>query len=148
MHTQKGPQEALTHYNAALELLEWGRTGPWKDVPREDKGEIFELHWMRGLRRLRLEALRVVRACHPPPYFKLPSRLIYNLIQASSCKITDLTPQSPIAPLKALYEEAQIIIREMPEIGQAAFPGGHQDYGDVRGFVSAFGVYPKAYALA
>ncbi|KAH9921447.1 uncharacterized protein B0H18DRAFT_1021119 [Fomitopsis serialis] len=116
----------LTHYNAALELLEWGRTGPWKDVPREDKGEIFELHWMRGLRRLRLEALRV----------------------ASSCKITDLTPQSPIAPLEALYEEAQSIIREMPEIGQAAFPGGHQDYGDVRGFLSAFGVYPKAYALA
>ncbi|KAH9921454.1 uncharacterized protein B0H18DRAFT_956649 [Fomitopsis serialis] len=59
MHTQKGTQEALTHYNAALELLEWGRTGPWKGVPREDKGEIFELHWMRGLRRLRLEALRV-----------------------------------------------------------------------------------------
>ncbi|KAH9930682.1 uncharacterized protein B0H18DRAFT_993013 [Fomitopsis serialis] len=123
--TQKGPQEALTHYNAALELLEWGRTGPWKDVPREDKGEIFEIHWVRGLRKLRLAAMR------------------------DACRLGVDPTQEPLAPLlQVVYEEAQSIIREMPEIGQAAFPGGHQDYGDVRGFVSAFGVYPKAYALA
>jgi stress-induced-phosphoprotein 1 len=39
----------------AIEVIEWGRA-IWKDIPREDKGSIFELTFLRAVRALRMDA--------------------------------------------------------------------------------------------
>ncbi|RDB28593.1 Serine/threonine-protein phosphatase 5 [Hypsizygus marmoreus] len=43
-------------YRHALEVLEWG-SRVWKDVPRDDRGPIFDLTFIRGVRRLYLNAI-------------------------------------------------------------------------------------------
>lgn len=45
----------------ALEILEWGRTGPWKEVPDTTKGVIFSRTFMRGVRVLHMESYMGVR---------------------------------------------------------------------------------------
>lgn len=45
----------------ALEILEWGHKGPWKDIPQETKGVIFSKTFMRGVRVLHMEAYMGVR---------------------------------------------------------------------------------------
>ena len=57
------PPLALTLFDNALEILDWGRTGPWKDVPIQDKGLVFEDYFVRAVRHLRLNALMSVRGC-------------------------------------------------------------------------------------
>lgn len=44
----------------ALDVLEWGLSR-WKDVPTSDRGVIFELSFIRGVRRLYLDELMKVR---------------------------------------------------------------------------------------
>ncbi|KAG2022691.1 hypothetical protein CC2G_000419 [Coprinopsis cinerea AmutBmut pab1-1] len=41
-------------YGRALDLCDWGRQ-QWPDVPRGDRGAIFELSFIRGIKRLKLE---------------------------------------------------------------------------------------------
>lgn len=43
----------------AVEILQWGRE-LWEDIPKDDRGAIFELTFLRGLRSLRLEYLMKV----------------------------------------------------------------------------------------
>lgn len=40
-------------YNNALDVLHWGRE-IWANVPKEDRGVIFERSFIRGVKRLKL----------------------------------------------------------------------------------------------
>ncbi|KAK7694233.1 hypothetical protein QCA50_001413 [Cerrena zonata] len=70
----------------ALEVLEWGHTGPWKDVPETTKGVIFSKTFMRGVRVLHMEAYMGAYLEDPQTY-----------------------------PLQALYDEARALIHECEE---------------------------------
>ena len=59
--TGSGPQTAIQHYDAAVEILEWGTHDAWQDGPTTQKGELFSLWAIIATRRLKLEALRSVR---------------------------------------------------------------------------------------
>ena len=59
------PNVSVLKYDLVTEVLDWGRTGPWKDVPTSDKGVIFEDHFVRAVRQLRLDAFGNVRVCTP-----------------------------------------------------------------------------------
>jgi hypothetical protein len=48
-------------YRRALDVIEWGRS-TWKDVPKDDRGTIFDETFLRGLRAMHMEALMEVRA--------------------------------------------------------------------------------------
>lgn len=50
---------AIQMYTRILEILEWGREF-WKDVALEDRGCIFEPVFIRGVRRLQMNAIREV----------------------------------------------------------------------------------------
>jgi len=113
--TNMDAQVALQYFNAALDLLNWGRTASWRNVSARDTGDIFEDYFVRAVRGLRLEAL--MADCRDQPH--------------------------PEAALQALYEEAQSMICEIPEIEAAALTEGERG----PGFVSAFGNYSKAHAL-
>ena len=65
------PHLSLAEYDSALDILNWGRTGPWKDVPSRDKGVVFEDYFVRAVRRLRLDTLMSVRTCHVRLYVVL-----------------------------------------------------------------------------
>lgn len=56
------PRLYLASYDSALEILDWGRTGPWKNVSTRDKGIVFENHFVRAMRRMRLDAFMSVCA--------------------------------------------------------------------------------------
>ena len=43
----------------ALEVLDWG-SRVWKDVPKDDRGAIFERTFIRGVRSLHIRALMEV----------------------------------------------------------------------------------------
>jgi hypothetical protein len=51
---------AIEFFRRALDILEWG-SSKWKDVPRDDRGAIFESSFIRGVRKLYLDALWEVR---------------------------------------------------------------------------------------
>ena len=57
-------ETALEFFASAMDLLRWGKE-LWKDVPFEEKGEVFRPAFIRGVRCLHLEAL--LRVCHAPP---------------------------------------------------------------------------------
>lgn len=63
-HVEAGLQRrhelAVERYDKALAILKWGREH-WKDVPKEDRGTIFEDSFVRGVRDLRLESYMEVR---------------------------------------------------------------------------------------
>ena len=42
-------------YRNAVEVLEWGAR-VWKDVPKSDRGAIFEPSFIRGVKRLHLKS--------------------------------------------------------------------------------------------
>lgn len=54
---------AVEYYSRAVEILEWGRH-TWKDVPLNDRGPIFELTFIRGVKRLYMTALMGVGHSH------------------------------------------------------------------------------------
>lgn len=43
-------------FSRAVDVLEWGRR-VWKDVPKDDRGAIFEVTFVRGVKRLYLSAM-------------------------------------------------------------------------------------------
>ena len=52
-------------YRHILEILEWGRR-IWSDISKEDRGVVFELGFVRGVKRLYLIALHeVIIPCRP-----------------------------------------------------------------------------------
>ncbi|TFY70073.1 hypothetical protein EVJ58_g51 [Rhodofomes roseus] len=111
-NTGSDTQTSLRPFNLILELLNWGQTSSWGNSSTKDKGNVFEDYFVRGVRKLRMEAMMAHCAKSPP--------------------------QGLEAALKALYEEAQIV---MQEVGPSLPEGEHEP-----GFVSAFGIYPKAHA--
>lgn len=56
----KTAKEALEYYSQALDILQWGRS-IWGDVPRETRGTMFDVTFIRGVRRLFLSAFVEVR---------------------------------------------------------------------------------------
>ncbi|KII85136.1 hypothetical protein PLICRDRAFT_126507 [Plicaturopsis crispa FD-325 SS-3] len=50
------PNETAVYLHWALDVLEWGRKA-WKDVPRADKGDMFEPFFIQAVKRLHLLAL-------------------------------------------------------------------------------------------
>lgn len=51
---------AVEYLQRALDVLEWG-SNKWKDVSQDDRGVIFELSFIRGVRKMYMEALWEVR---------------------------------------------------------------------------------------
>lgn len=43
-----------------LDILEWGNTGLWKDVPLKTKGDIFARKFVRGVRTLHMISYKQV----------------------------------------------------------------------------------------
>ncbi|OAX32805.1 hypothetical protein K503DRAFT_804927 [Rhizopogon vinicolor AM-OR11-026] len=58
------PQAAVQYFKRALDLLEWGRT-IWKDVPKDNRGAIFEDTFLTGVRGLYLKMF--MNAHHTDP---------------------------------------------------------------------------------
>ncbi|KAA1471420.1 hypothetical protein DENSPDRAFT_776432 [Dentipellis sp. KUC8613] len=50
----RNSQTAMDYYSRVLSVLEWGRH-LWKDVPREQRGSIFDATFVRGVKRLFLQ---------------------------------------------------------------------------------------------
>ena len=48
------------YYRNAVEVLEWGAR-IWKDLPKSDRGAIFEPSFIRGVKRLHLKSQMKVR---------------------------------------------------------------------------------------
>lgn len=46
-------------YSRVVEVLDWG-SRLWDDVPKEDRGAIFERTFIRGVKRLRIFAIQAV----------------------------------------------------------------------------------------
>ncbi|RPD81620.1 hypothetical protein L226DRAFT_541311 [Lentinus tigrinus ALCF2SS1-7] len=62
---------ALDFYTSAVEVLRWGQEA-YKDVPFSDKGQIFQPTFIRGVKRLRLEAFMKAYKMNPGPNSKFP----------------------------------------------------------------------------
>ena len=64
-----------------LEVIEWGRK-TWADVPQGDRGVVFSDTFLRGVQKLRIEALvkvpdpRHAHARFNQCFFTYPSRLV------------------------------------------------------------------------
>ncbi len=56
----RGQHQAEVEFlSRALDILEWGRER-WADVPRSDRGSIFEITFIRGVRNMHLHAMMEV----------------------------------------------------------------------------------------
>ncbi|KAF9041909.1 hypothetical protein BDZ89DRAFT_1156254 [Hymenopellis radicata] len=55
------PAQKLEKFRNAITVLRWG-AAIWKDIPREDRGAIFQTTFINGVRRLYLDAIMDVRA--------------------------------------------------------------------------------------
>jgi hypothetical protein len=53
-------------YRQAIEVLEWGAR-QWKDVPKDDRGAIFEPTFVRGIKKLYIKSLMRVSVPFVPP---------------------------------------------------------------------------------
>lgn len=51
---------AIELYRQAVEILEWGRQ-KWNDVPSDDRGSMFDLTYIRAIKRMYITALIEVR---------------------------------------------------------------------------------------
>ncbi|KAH9921453.1 uncharacterized protein B0H18DRAFT_1121418 [Fomitopsis serialis] len=105
-HVNANTQVALQHFNAALDLLNWGRTASWRDASARDRGDVFEDYFVRAVRGLRLEVLRADCAILPHPE----------------------------AALQTLYEEVQSMISEIPEVETVVLTEGGRGPGFVSAF--------------
>lgn len=47
---------AIEMYRQAVEILQWGRE-KWKDVSSEERGSMFELTYIRGVKRMYMTTL-------------------------------------------------------------------------------------------
>ena len=50
---------AIEMYRRVVEILQWGRQ-KWKDVPSDDRGSMFELTYIRGVKRFYMITLMEV----------------------------------------------------------------------------------------
>src|SRR5882762_2283476 len=89
---------AVELYRQALEILEWGRQD-WKDVTSNDRGTIFEITYVRGVKRFYMTALMEVGKFREPKAFLIlcgltksyfitrPTASMVNPILSSSLKM-------------------------------------------------------------
>lgn len=54
----------LEFLNTVLDILEWGRK-VFRDIPREERGTVFDLTFVRGVRNMHLHALMEIYAKNP-----------------------------------------------------------------------------------
>ncbi|KAJ7116811.1 hypothetical protein C8R43DRAFT_902312, partial [Mycena crocata] len=74
---------AAEYFRRALDVIEWGRE-TWKDVPRADRGDIFDILFMRSVNRLFVAAVMDWLAMNDPecPYtLQDLAKLARNMIQ-------------------------------------------------------------------
>ncbi len=57
---QNNPGSAVNWFTHAIDVIERGRT-IWKDVPKDDRGAVFEATFLRGIKVLRLDSYLHVR---------------------------------------------------------------------------------------
>ena len=50
---------SLEYYGRVIDVLDWGRR-VWHNVPKDDRGAIFQPTFLRGVKRMRLSALSEV----------------------------------------------------------------------------------------
>lgn len=122
---------ALKFYGWALEILDWGSVA-WKNVPKDDRGAIFEPTFIRGVRCLHIEMLMQVSN-------QLQSVNTHGLTMAKGYS-KDPGPNSKY-PLESLLEEAELILKGIRDEQRSTEPADP-------GFISSFYVYPKAHALS
>ncbi|KAF8649568.1 hypothetical protein AX16_005730 [Volvariella volvacea WC 439] len=113
----KRKEIALEIIGWAIEVLEWG-IQTWKDVPQKQKGAIFDLLFLIGVKNFYAETMMEASIPHA-----LPAGL-----------------KSPYYTLECLYEEAEAISLINPIRPQNA----HRN----PGMISAFIIYPRVNALA
>lgn len=65
------PQAGVEYYRQALDLVEWGRT-IWKDVPKSNRGAIFEHSFLIGIRSLYLKMFMHAYTTDPGLNSKFP----------------------------------------------------------------------------
>ncbi|KAG1843800.1 hypothetical protein DFJ58DRAFT_731469 [Suillus subalutaceus] len=111
------PQAGVEYYRRALDLVEWGRT-IWKDVPKSDRGVVFEHSFLIGVRSLYL-------------------KMFMNAY-------TDDPGLNSKFPLEQLKEEAEDLIKETDIAVQTRDNSEPVD----PGFISSFIVYPRGLAHA
>ena len=121
---------AIPFYDQAIEVLEWGRQ-VWRNVPRDDRGAIFEDTFLRGVKCLRLDC-----------YMKVRPRSSHSYVIACQVQFQACMRDRDNFPLETLYQDAQDMIREVnaATVGEAMkqYPG----------FRLAFHIYPRGQALA
>lgn len=111
------PQAGVEYYRRALDLIEWGRT-TWKDVPKSDRGVVFEHSFLIGVRSLYL-------------------KMFMNAY-------TDDPGLNSKFPLEQLKEEAEDLLKETDIAVQTRDTNEPVD----PGFISSFIVYPCGLAHA
>lgn len=131
------PQIAIRRYDTAVEVLKWGTHDVWQDVSTAEKGELFSEWAIIATRRLRLEALRSVRTSTSDRCYCIVQVDLIASLQACGDDLVNV----PEDRLVRLYEEAQSMERETPDFDTLS------EVDDEPGFLSAFGLYPKARAL-
>ncbi|KAG2035797.1 hypothetical protein BDR03DRAFT_983442 [Suillus americanus] len=111
------PQAGVEYYRRAIDLIEWGRT-TWKDVPKSDRGVVFEHSFLIGVRSLYL-------------------KMFMNAY-------TDDPGLNSKFPLEQLKEEAEDLLKETDIAVQTRDTNEPVD----PGFISSFIVYPCGLAHA
>ncbi|KAF6748419.1 hypothetical protein DFP72DRAFT_575902 [Ephemerocybe angulata] len=130
---------ALEMYANALEILEWGRK-TFPDVPKEDRGIIYEDSFVRGVQRLYLDAMREVCI-----FLLVLSNALLELIIPSQ-DMAQFGPKSKFkyANLMTMAQDMIATVEaELPEFAakpqHLLFQWGHW---------YAYWLYPRASALA
>lgn len=111
------PQAGVEYYRRAIDLIEWGRT-TWKDVPKSNRGVVFEHSFLIGVRSLYL-------------------KMFMNAY-------TDDPGLNSKFPLEQLKEEAEDLLKETDIAVQTRDTNEPVD----PGFISSFIVYPCGLAHA
>lgn len=77
--------EEILLLNRALEVLTWGRK-EWKDVSPADRGVIFEITFVNGVRSLLVQAMQEVKSNTRHNFLIISSHFIVSLSGSSSRK--------------------------------------------------------------
>ncbi|KAK7045992.1 hypothetical protein VNI00_006987 [Paramarasmius palmivorus] len=77
----------VEYLNRAIEVIEWGRK-VWKDVDASLRGAIFRDTFLRGVKKLHMDAL--MQACHQEQDPEVRSRLFDEMVQEADAIIKDV----------------------------------------------------------
>ncbi|KAJ6623068.1 hypothetical protein B0H10DRAFT_2011004 [Mycena sp. CBHHK59/15] len=99
---------AAEHFRNALDVIEWGRN-TWKDIPREDRGDIFDITFMRSVRRLFVAAVMDWVAMNDPECEYTPqdaAKFAHEMIQEMDLNTPERTNEAQYHPSHPGYYAA------------------------------------------